>query len=549
MKRMKKAVALIGGLVISASLYAGGQQSGGGSAASSDGLSVVKVFGVDKKYVIRGEERKFSDWYSGKIPSKLFDQLNADLAKRGIKLEFDSILEDQMATMFQTMLASGDVDKYDFVTAGWGQEQLATNLYNQGRMYPLNKAIDQYSTGPAKTYYYDNEFGSFFRKMATMEDGNFYWVTQACEFSYKGQSSSTGNHQAGQIRYDWLKTLGLQMPKTLDEFTGALTAFQTNDMNKNGIKDEVASISMTGWGTGIAQWFGLGNELVAVMDNKAVSPWYQPKVQDYIRYLNQLYRAGLIQIDSEGGAMAANRIAYLYDWAPVSWNEPNIVVPAGAEKPYFVPFVVQALSDTKPRVWGQAYNYRVFNPHFIPARAKNVEGAAKLLDYLISDEYGDLTELGIENYTYTNNAGGIQWLQSNPANVGFDVEVMSSGFPALWCNISCLPRRKAADVVRDLEQLRIDGYQLKYDFSIAAFDNTWPILQDKATMTAFPTAKEMERIQAITTDLTTYSEELLSSLILGEKSFSNWNAYMADLKRLGLDELISITQARVSRGL
>jgi hypothetical protein len=41
----------------------------------------------------------------------------------------------------------------------------------------------------------------------------------------------------------------------------------------------------------------------------------------------------------------------------------------------------------------------------------------------------------------------------------------------------------------------------------------------------------------------------LTSLILGEKSFNNWNTYMADLKRLGLDELISITQARVNRGL
>jgi ABC-type glycerol-3-phosphate transport system substrate-binding protein len=546
----KTALALIGGLVISASLFAGGQQSGGGSATSSDGLSVVKVFGVDKKYVIRGEERKFSDWYSGKVPSKLFDQLNADLAKSGIKLEFDSILEDQMATMFQTMLASGDVDKYDFVTAGSGREQLATNLYNQGRMYPLNKAIDQYSTGPAKTYYYNNEYGSFFRKMATMEDGNFYWVTQACEFYYKDPSNLTGVHQAGQIRYDWLKTLGLQMPKTLDEFTRALTAFQTNDMNKNGIKDEVASISMTGWGTGIAQWFGLGNDLVAVMDNKAVSPWYQPKVQDYISYLNQLYKAGLIQIDSEGGAMAANRIAYLYDWGPVSWNEPNIVVPSGAEKPYFVPFVIQATPDTKPRVWQQAGNYRVFNPHFIPARAKNIEGAAKLLDYLVSDEYATLTEFGIEDYTFIYNAEGeAQWLESNPANVGYDVELMSSAFPALWTNIACLPRRKVEDVRRELNQIKADGYQLKADFEEAAWNNTWPFVQDKATLLAFPTAKEMERIQAISTDLTTYSEELLTSLILGEKSLSNWNAYMADLKRLGLDELISITQARVSRGL
>jgi ABC-type glycerol-3-phosphate transport system substrate-binding protein len=355
---------------------------------------------------------------------------------------------------------------------------------------------------------------------------------------------------AGAIRWDWLKTLGLQMPKTLDDFTNALTAFQTNDMNKNGIKDEVASVSMTRFSTGIAQWFGLGTEMVSVIDNKVVSPWYQPKVQDYIRYISQLYKAGLLQIDSEGGAMAANRIAYHYDWTPVAWHEPNIIVPAGAEKPYFVPFVVQALPDTQPRLWGQAYNYRGSDPHFIPAKAKNVQGAARLMDYLVSDEYADLSELGIKDYTYTVAADGVtQWITSNPANVGFDIEMMSSGYPALWSNQGGLARRKVADVIRDMDQVRVAGYQLKYDFSVAAFDKTWPILQDTDTLLVFPTAKEMERIQAITPDLTTYSEELLTSLILGEKSLDNWNSYMADLKRLGLDELISITQARVNRGL
>jgi hypothetical protein len=546
MKRI--VVALIGALVLSAALFAGGQQGGGSSAATADGLSVVKVFGVDKKYVIRGEERHFSDWYQGKIPSRLFDQLNADLAGRGLKLQFETIEEDQMATMFQTMLASGKLNDYDFVTMGGGNEQTFTNLYNQGRMYPLNRAIDQYSQGPAKEYYGNNKYGSFFRKMATMEDGNFYWVTQACEFYYMDPDNSKGSHIAGQIRYDWLKALGLGIPQTLDEFTKALTAFQTNDMNKNGIKDEVASISMSGFGTGVAQWFGLGTELVSVMDYKVVSPWYQPKIQDYILYMNQLYKAGLLQVDSEGGAMAANRIAYENNWVLATWDEPNVSVPAGADKAYFAPFIVKALPDTDPRVWEQAGNYRVFNPHFIPAGAKNVEGAAKLLDYLVSEEYSMLTEFGIENYTFKYTNGDIEWLNENPNNVGMDIEVMSSGFPALWTNIAALPRRKVEDMVREFVTPRAMGYGLKADFQKVCLEGTYKTVQDKNTLLPFPRAAETERIQAITPDLTTYSEELLTSLIIGEKSLNNWSVYMADLKRLGLDELITITQARIDRG-
>jgi hypothetical protein len=35
---------------------------------------------------------------------------------------------------------------------------------------------------------------------------------------------------------------------------------------------------------------------------------------------------------------------------------------------------------------------------------------------------------------------------------------------------------------------------------------------------------------------------------MGEKSLSNWNTYMADLRRLGRDEMITIYQARIDRG-
>jgi hypothetical protein len=34
---------------------------------------------------------------------------------------------------------------------------------------------------------------------------------------------------------------------------------------------------------------------------------------------------------------------------------------------------------------------------------------------------------------------------------------------------------------------------------------------------------------------------------MGTRSLNNWNSYIADLKRLGLDELIAINQAQYDR--
>jgi ABC-type glycerol-3-phosphate transport system substrate-binding protein len=547
MKRFFSAAALLA-LVVSLA-FAGGEQGGGsGGAGTAGGLSVVKAFGTNREYVVQGKNINFSDWYEGKVPSRLWDRLVADLAGYGIKLEIETVMSDQMETALQTMLASGKLNDYDFVNIGSGDEKIFQGLYDQGRMYSLNKGIEQYSTGNARAFFYNDDAGQFFRKMETLEDGNFYWLTPMMGLYYKDPDNDRGCKMAGQLRYDWLQALGLKIPTTLVEFTNVLTAFQQNDMNKNGIRDEVAAFPMDGFSTGVAQWFGLAGDLVAAVDYKAVSPWYQAHVQDYIKYVNQLYKAGLIQVDTEGGAMQANRIAYQYQWDVATWDEPNVNVPPGAEKAYFAPFVIKALPDTEPRVWEQAGRMRPFFPHFIPARAKNVEGAIKLIDYLVSDEYATLTELGIEGYTFKMNNGLPEFILSNPNNVGIDSEFMSSGLPALWCNGSILPRRKVADIRRDMQQIRIEGYDLKSEFAERVTEGPYLLNQDTGTLLAFPTSREMERIQAIRPDLNTYSSELLTSLIMGEKSLDNWNTYMGDLKRLGLDELISIYQARIDRG-
>jgi len=157
-----------------------------------------------------------------------------------------------------------------------------------------------------------------------------------------------------------------------------------------------------------------------------------------------------------------------------------------------------------------------------------------------------LTEWGIEGYTYKFDADGNAVFIRPDNPVGFDGGLYFTARPALWTNISHLPRRKAQDMVRELATT-VD-YPLKTEFQLVNLERKYKQIQDKTSLLPFATKKEMERIQAITPDLNAYSEELLTSLIMGDKSLDNWNSYMADLKRLGLDELIQITQARIDRG-
>jgi ABC-type glycerol-3-phosphate transport system substrate-binding protein len=546
---MKKiALVLIGVLVAGIPLFAGGGRQTAPAAAG--GLSTVKIFGANREYTVAGKSLKLSDWYSGSIPSRLWDAFVAEMTKRGVKLELDLVMYDQMKTVFQTTLASGRFNDYDMVSLGYdhSDETIAHNLYSQNRLYPWNKAIDQYSAGPARDYYFNSENGKFYAKLQTLEDGNFYWILGTQETYYNDPSYPAGSFISGMIRQDWLQTLGLGIPKTLDEFYNALAAFQQNDINKNGVKDEVAQISMEGFGTGVAEWFGLGRELVSAIDNKAVSPWYQPHVQDYIRYMNRLYKAGLLRVDTEGGAMQANRLAYISNWAGETWEEPSITVPAGAANAYFAPFVLQALPDTPARVWFQSGRQISWTPAFIPARAKNIEGVVKVMDYQVTKDFAILTESGIEGYTFRyDSTGNIIEGEPNPNNVGVDVELINAALPTMFTSGSIIPRHMMSDMVAEILAVAKQGYQLKADFLEACYNKTWPFIMDRDSSVAFPAAREMERMAAIRPDLETYSSELLASLIMGEKILDNWNTYMADLKRLGLDELVGIYQARLDR--
>ncbi len=89
----------------------------------------------------------------------------------------------------------------------------------------------------------------------------------------------------------------------------------------------------------------------------------------------------------------------------------------------------------------------------------------------------------------------------------------------------------------------------KEDYNIDCFNDPTHRLFHDETAYAVPTLDEISKISEISSDLSTYSSELLTKLIMGEKSLDDWDAYIQDLKDLGLDELIAINQGRYDRAM
>ena len=68
-----------------------------------------------------------------------------------------------------------------------------------------------------------------------------------------------------------------------------------------------------------------------------------------------------------------------------------------------------------------------------------------------------------------------------------------------------------------------------------------------STDMAVATVEENDAVDEFYTDLETRSEEILMNLIMGIYSMDDWDTYIADLQKLGLDRLIEIYQNRYDR--
>ena len=515
-------------------------------------LEVVRILGRNYTYTgANGKTVTLKDW-STEGKSKRWAKLEEELAKKGVKLELDLIEPDQFDTTIQTMAASGELSNYDLVNITPLDDKTKLNLVKQGQLQSVSDIWEQYSEGSYKDFL-ATEAGQFYEKRMRLEDGKVYWITDFETMTYKGEESAWV--LGFQIRQDWLDALNLEVPTTTDEVYEVLKAFQDQDVNGNGQADEEFLVNYSSFSTDIAQCFGLGIDITFVNSqngNKVESPWYQENVKAYIEYMQKLYAAGLLKMeDSQSSSdMANNKVAAVANWGTELWLEPQITVPEGAAYPWFAPIRVQAVEGQTPLFRGS----NKYNPGWtataVPASSDKQQAIAKILDFLVTEESVHLTERGMEGVSYEMADGKMRSI-SDPTLENTDAVGM-----ALWCNGSIFPRytlnnemsEGMEDTIAYAEANGVKNNQsAKSDYTLFCINDPEHRLLHDENGYAVPTAEEIDRTNEISTDLRTYSAELLTKLIMGEKSLEDWDSYIADLKELGLDDLIAINQARYDR--
>ncbi|GMX63746.1 hypothetical protein Elgi_32330 [Paenibacillus elgii] len=498
------------------------------SPSTTQQPSKLKLLGPtgSNKYIKFDDREKYPVW-------KEVDKL---IVGAGLQLDYELVPNEQYSVVIKTRMASGS-SLPDIVNISALDNTTVLNLAKQGVLLDLNPLIEKYSNGNIKNMY-NKEF-PMAKKTTASPDGKMYWFSNLHKKTYQ-QKDPAPVSRTMLIRKDWLDKLKLPVPTTADEYLQMLKAMRDGDANGNGQKDEGLVYNPGDFSGPIAQWFGLGTAITAVdvENKKVVSPWYQEGIKDYFRYLQRLVKEGILDTSLIGAKdeqiqqkMTENKVASLSDYNLETYQEQTIK--GGGE--YLPLMPLKAINGITPAAQLEP-PFLVWQKYAITKDAKNVEAAIKFFDIIYSDKYADLAQWGIEGQTYKKDGAGAKML----IDVGSDEQQAKSG--------QTLGKRLFGDTVFP----RVQFDNLEHELSNVPkykADNELNVLKYKPYFVsmnnnylAIPDEKQLETKTKILTNLNTYSSELATQLALGQKSLDNWDQYIAELKKLGLDQLIEIDQ-------
>jgi putative aldouronate transport system substrate-binding protein len=129
-------------------------------------------------------------------------------------------------------------------------------------------------------------------------DGKLYGLTTKSAFPYK---------TATYVRKDWLDKLGLQVPKTTDEYLAVMKAFTTQDPDGNGKADTYgysAGINADGSVSNLDPLYGAFGALGSpagqgwkLQDNQLVPLATSPEMRDALQFIGSMVQSGVMDPD------------------------------------------------------------------------------------------------------------------------------------------------------------------------------------------------------------------------------------------------------------
>jgi putative aldouronate transport system substrate-binding protein len=534
MKKRILAVLLV--LFAVSALFAGGRQAGGGTSGGGAATTPLGSYPLTTAATLNywlGLNTNVSPNYSNLGDTPFAKGLQE---RTGVKINYlhpptgSNAAQEQLNLMIAAGEDLPDVIEWNWVTTYPGGPQKAID---DGVILNLNDVIDRYAPN-LKAYLQANPN---YDRMVKTDDGNYY------VFPFIRGHDKLLYSQGLMIRKDWLDELGLQPPTTIDEWHTVLTAFKTR-------KNVPAPFTQvwTNNGRMFVESFGiLKGFYVGANDGQIHFGQIEPGYRDWMATMAQWYREGLIDPDiasiqtsqqnqkmtsGQAGATVASVGSGMGTWT-------NSVRPTNPK------YEIMALGSPD-RVRGQKRVYGMPNQPYsgqdsaaITAKSKNVELAARYLDWGYTQAGHLYYNFGIEGESYT-------MVNGKPI---YTPQIMNDpkGWP-LSQSMSAYVRSTGAGPFVQNEGYIEQYYALPEQLQALTNYNT-PGALNYLLPPITASQVESRELASIMNDINTYCDEMMTKIILGTETLTDasWNTFVSTVRQMGIDRAIAIEKAALDR--
>lgn len=569
--KMKKAIALASVLTMVLPLAACGGKDGGNSSQGSDSQSQSQESNsgstggnesssqqseaqekpeasypddVTLTYYLRGGTAEYEPYlYKDLVGMQKIQEAT------GITLDYEVVCGDSDAikTQYLAMIQSG---KYPDVIQWLHKESYnggVDQLYNDGVIIELNDLIENHMPNLKKIL---DEHPNLAKDMMN-DNGQYLYFTKLNPL--ESQDDLVGICNFGFLmRKDWLENVGLNAPTTIDEWYEVLKAFKTQDPNGNGIDDE---IPFDAGAAGLNLFYPAFDILNGIYVDPATGKvGYGPYSENYREFLttmNKWYSEGLIgNIWAEEGSFAiadgGSTDEHIYGDIAGSWkglaNNWEQRLPGILEK--------NPNADLVACIWpystmssGVQYTPNTYYSTIdrtttcISVDCKYPEAAAKLIDYMYSEEGGMYLTWGVEGETYSTDANGKhEWTDYGNEVIEYYDGSFPRKFTYAMAHVS-FPRFGQNDVSNTYGDEYANACDIwsKCDVSLI-YPGAIAITQD-----------ELDAAIGAESDMGDYISEMQMKFITGEEPLTNYDTYLEELKKKGVEDYIKVYQDAYDR--
>jgi putative aldouronate transport system substrate-binding protein len=384
----------------------------------------------------------------------------------------------------------------------------------------------------------------------TAPDGNIYNIPMVSASNAIGPMISASNAMGPvyAIRDDWLKRLSLEIPDTPDDLYKVLKSFKHNDPNGNGEEDEVPfSMEWGPWSYELMPLInGFGAHISLYVDEADDTIKFGPVEQVYkegMAFLNKLWKEGLIDQEWEdyGGdrwpvLISSNRLGFQYAWPTCGICEGNSELMKIDKNYQFTPILPLKGPDGK-RFKDTTTTGGIIIPGAaaISVANKHPKETIKYLDFLFTNEGSKLMNYGIEGIHY-NIIGGkpvfSDLIMKHPDGLSpadaLEKELGDIRLPAL-------PR------CDDTFEMTTPEYAAVIE---ACKLYRGPGIVEAPLPTLHFTDDEFDLGPSIIDEIVDYIgigyDDMMGHFIKGRKSLDGFDDFVAQIKRMGLDEALRI---------